>query len=71
MFREYKRRLKAAVGEKRFEMIVSQSVYIVCSGANDIANTYFLGPFRRPHYSIQAYTDLMAESASSFLQVHY
>ncbi|XP_024032866.1 GDSL esterase/lipase EXL3 isoform X1 [Morus notabilis] len=71
MFREYKSKLKAAVGEKRLEMTISKSIFIVCSGTNDIANTYFLGPFRRPHYDIQAYTDLMANSASSFLQGLY
>ncbi|GMN28996.1 hypothetical protein TIFTF001_002260 [Ficus carica] len=71
MFREYKSKLKAAVGERSLEMMISKSIFIVCSGTNDIANTYFLGPFRRPHYDIQAYTDLMANSASDFLQGLY
>lgn len=69
LFREFKIKLKAAVGERSLEMMISKSIFLVCSGANDIANTYFLGPFRRPHYDIQAYTDLMANSASDFLQV--
>lgn len=71
LFRDYKRKLKAKVGEKRAEKIVAESIYVVCSGTNDIANTYFLGPFRRPYYDVQAYTDLMADSAMKFLQVRF
>ena len=70
MFREYKNKIKSAVGEDRAEILVSKSVFIVCIGSDDIANTYFSTPFRSVHYDIQAYTDLMAESASSFLMVN-
>lgn len=69
LFREYKNKIKKAVGESRMTMIVSKSVYILCIGSDDIANTYNLTPFRRPYYDIPSYTDLMASHASDFLQV--
>ena len=69
MFKDVTSKIKTAVGENRTEMIVSKSIFIVCIGSDDIANTYFTTPFRKPHYDIPAYTDLMANSASSFLQV--
>ncbi|KAL5557489.1 hypothetical protein UlMin_039725 [Ulmus minor] len=71
MFKDYKNKIKAALGETRSEMIVSKSIYIVCIGSNDIANTYYSTPFRKSHYDIPAYTDLMAKSASSFFQELY
>ncbi|PON89370.1 Lipase [Trema orientale] len=71
MFKDVIGKIKATVGENRTEMIVSKSIFIVCIGSDDIANTYYTTPLRRPHYDIPAYTDLMAKSASSFLQDLY
>ncbi|CAN6541496.1 unnamed protein product [Malus baccata var. baccata] len=56
---------------ERTAIILSKSIYIVCTGTDDIANTYFTTPLRKPHYDIPAYTDLMIKSASSFLQELY
>ena len=69
MFKEYKNKIKEAVGEKRMEMIISKSLYIICIGSNDIANTYAQTPYRRVKYDIPSYTDLLASYASNFLQV--
>ncbi|XP_050241713.1 GDSL esterase/lipase EXL3-like isoform X3 [Quercus robur] len=60
--------IKEAVGESRTATILSKSIFIVCAGSNDIANTYFSTPFRIAHYDIPGYTDLMVRSATSFLQ---
>lgn len=70
LFREYKGKLKETVGEDKAANIISKSVYIVCIGSDDIANTYFSTPLRKPHYDIPSYTDLMLNSATTFLQVH-
>lgn len=69
LFKEYKAKLKAAVGEAQSESIVSRSAYILCTGSDDIANTYYSTPLRNTHYDIPAYTDLMVQSAISFFQV--
>ncbi|AES95175.1 putative triacylglycerol lipase [Medicago truncatula] len=71
MFKEYKNKIKEAVGEMRMEMIISKSVYIICIGSNDIANTYAQTPYRRVKYDIRSYTDLLASYASNFLQELY
>ncbi|GAB2292216.1 GDSL esterase/lipase exl3, variant 2 [Dionaea muscipula] len=71
MFKEYKVKLKAAVGEERADFIVTNSVALAVSGSDDIANTYFDTPFRRAEYDVDSYTDLMTNSASSFLQELY
>ncbi|TQD85736.1 hypothetical protein C1H46_028652 [Malus baccata] len=71
LFKNYIRKITAAAGEERAATIVSKSIYIVCIGSDDIANTYLSTPVRRPYYDIPAYTDLMINSASSFLQELY
>ncbi|XP_068326003.1 GDSL esterase/lipase EXL3-like [Pyrus communis] len=71
MFKTYINKITAAVGKESAATMVSKSIYIVCTGSNDIANTYFSTPLRRPRYDISAYTDLMVESASSFFQELY
>ncbi|KAJ1408775.1 SGNH hydrolase superfamily [Sesbania bispinosa] len=71
MFREYKEKIKGAVGELRMANIISKSIYIVCIGSDDIANTYSQTPIRQSHYDIPSYTNLMVSQASNFLQELY
>lgn len=70
LFKEYKNKLTAAVGEERTANIVSKSVYMLCIGSNDIVNTYFSNPLTRARYDVPAYADLLVNSAATFLQVH-
>ncbi|OWM68222.1 hypothetical protein CDL15_Pgr004704 [Punica granatum] len=62
-------RIKAEVGDEKAASILSQSIYIVCLGSNDITKTFF-GPFSR-HDNISSYTDLMVNWSSSFIQELY
>lgn len=71
LFKSYIEKLKAAVGENRTTTILSNSIVMVCSGSDDIANTYFTTPYRRSKYDIHSYTDLMLRSASNFVQELY
>ncbi|XP_008807139.2 GDSL esterase/lipase EXL3-like [Phoenix dactylifera] len=68
LFKKYKERLKAIAGEEKATSIVAKSLYVVCSGTDDIANTYFTTPFRRLQYDIPSYVNLMIRGASSFLE---
>lgn len=69
MFKGYMKKIDEAIGREERALIVSKSIYIVCIGSDDIANTYAQTPFRRFQYDIQSYTDFMAHEASKFLQV--
>ncbi|CAN6698820.1 unnamed protein product [Malus baccata var. baccata] len=71
LFKKYISKINAVVGKEGTATIVSKIIYIVCTGSNDIANTYLSTPLRRSHYDIPAYTDLMVKSASSFFQELY
>ncbi|KAK3016598.1 hypothetical protein RJ639_005871 [Escallonia herrerae] len=71
LYKEYVAKLKELVGEDSTSTIVSNSLYIVVAGSNDITNTYFNNPLRRLHFEFSSYTDLMLDSASAFAQAMY
>ncbi|XP_048129811.1 GDSL esterase/lipase At5g42170-like isoform X2 [Rhodamnia argentea] len=68
LFDEYKTKLKSFVGEERADYIVTNGLYIVSAGSDDIVNTYFHTPTRIFEYSVSSYTEFLVRSASSFLQ---
>ncbi|XP_043713074.1 GDSL esterase/lipase EXL3-like [Telopea speciosissima] len=71
LFKEYMGKLKVITGEERTRSIIAESLYAICTGSDDIANTYFSTPFRNMNYNVPAYTDLMLTSASRFIQDLY
>ncbi|XP_021727650.1 GDSL esterase/lipase EXL3-like [Chenopodium quinoa] len=72
LFKRYIEKLKAAVGEKTTSTIISQSVYLISAGSNDITNTYFSSlPVERLRYNVSTYTGMMVNWASSFVQELY
>lgn len=50
---------------------MAKGLFLVVAGSDDIANTYFTLRARKLQYDIPAYTDLMANSASDFLNVSF
>lgn len=71
MFKEYIGKLKGMVGESKTNFILSNSLYLVVGGSDDIANTYFIAHARILQYDIPSYTDLMVNSASNFVKELY
>lgn len=64
-------KLKLLVGENKTNFILAKGLFLVVAGSDDIANTYFTLRARKLQYDIPAYTDLMANSASDFLNVSF
>ncbi|PQQ21500.1 GDSL esterase/lipase EXL3-like [Prunus yedoensis var. nudiflora] len=71
MFKEYIGKLKGIVGEERTNFILSNALFLVVAGSDDLANTYFTIRIRKAQYDVPAYTDLMVNSASSFVKELY
>lgn len=71
LFKEYLTKLKEIVGEDKTNNILSNGLFGVVTGSNDITNTYFGTPLRKSHYDVPSYTDLMLNYASSFIQVNF
>lgn len=57
------------VGEERTNFILTNSIYLVVAGSDDLANTYFTIGIRRLQYNVNSYTDLMVRGASNFVKV--
>lgn len=70
-FQEYITKLKGLVGEDKTNFILANSIFLVVAGSDDIANTYFFLRARKSQYDVPAYTDLMVNSASDFLEELY
>ncbi|GFZ10451.1 GDSL-like Lipase/Acylhydrolase superfamily protein [Actinidia rufa] len=64
MFKDYIGKLKATVGEQRTNDILTNSIYLVIAGSDDLANTYFTIGLRKLQYDINSYTNLLVQSAS-------
>ncbi|KAH0456140.1 hypothetical protein IEQ34_014047 [Dendrobium chrysotoxum] len=71
LFAEYKEKLKEIAGEERANNIVAESLFVVCSGSDDLANTYFITPFRQAHYDVPSYVNLLIGYSSQFIQKLY
>ncbi|KAK8585197.1 hypothetical protein V6N13_139132 [Hibiscus sabdariffa] len=67
LFKQYVRKLEASVGMEKAQGTVFQSLYLVSSGNNDIAITYF----SILRSDINAYTIQLVQSASAFVQEMY
>ncbi|KAJ8561322.1 hypothetical protein K7X08_027512 [Anisodus acutangulus] len=70
-FHKYVGKLKGLVGEQEANHIVNNNLYLVVTGSNDLANTYFTIGFRQKQYDINSYTDLMVDGAADFIQELY
>ncbi|KAJ0964065.1 hypothetical protein J5N97_029187 [Dioscorea zingiberensis] len=68
LFKDYKWRLKEYLGEANANVIIEKSLFVVSSGSNDVANTYFGATIRRAQYSFSDYAKFLVQSASSFVQ---
>lgn len=69
-FEEYIEKVKNLVGEERKNFILANSLFLLVAGSDDIANTYY-DLHARPHYDVDSYTTLMANSASDFVNVSF
>ncbi|ESQ27822.1 hypothetical protein EUTSA_v10019814mg [Eutrema salsugineum] len=59
-FQNYVTKLNNVVGsQEKTNEIISNAVYLISAGNNDIAITYFMMPIRKLQYTLPAYTDLL------------
>ena len=69
MFREYIGKLIALVGQQRAANIISNSVYLVSAGNNDIAITY--SQILATTQPFPLYATRLIDTTSNFLKVHH
>ncbi|CAN6293440.1 unnamed protein product [Urochloa humidicola] len=67
LFKEYKTKLQHIAGAHRAGEIVETSQYMVVTGTDDLANTYFTTPFRR-EYDLESYIAFVVQCAVEFIK---
>lgn len=69
-FQNYITRLNGVVGsQEKTNEIISNAVYLISAGNNDIAITYFTTGTRRLQYTLPAYTDLLVTWTRDLIKV--
>ena len=71
MFANYIRKLHDIVGRKETDNILSNSLFLVATGSDDLVDNYFLYPIRRIRYDIPSYASYLVSKASAFIKVIY
>ncbi|CAN6932080.1 unnamed protein product [Brassica oleracea] len=70
-FEEYIEKLNGMVGQERTTFIITNSLFVIICGSNDIANNFFSLPTTQLQYSVASFTALMAHNARSFARTLY
>ncbi|KAI8549464.1 hypothetical protein RHMOL_Rhmol06G0026600 [Rhododendron molle] len=71
MFREYIGKIKGIVGEDRANFVLTNSLFFVVAGSDDLINTYFGPGITKLQYDINSYTDFMVQLACDFVKEVY
>ncbi|XP_071695205.1 GDSL esterase/lipase EXL3-like [Rutidosis leptorrhynchoides] len=68
MFKEYIQKLKTNVGEEATNNIITNSVFLVVVGGNDLQVSYYGLPTRRLQYDIRGYSKFLVTLALDYVQ---
>ncbi|WCJ32671.1 GDSL-like Lipase/Acylhydrolase family protein [Euphorbia peplus] len=71
LFKNYLQRITAIFGEEKKREVLSKSLYIICTGSDDIANNYMTLPFRKLFQDPNSFTDVLVKSASKLYRELY
>ncbi|KAJ9186424.1 hypothetical protein P3X46_001997 [Hevea brasiliensis] len=71
LFEEYTSKLKRVVGEEKAEAIIFNSLFVISSGNNDLAITYFILHLKSLQYDVSSYTSLLVSRATKFVKDLY
>ncbi|XP_015693573.1 GDSL esterase/lipase EXL2-like, partial [Oryza brachyantha] len=67
LFEAYKEKLVKTIGQEAAAQVITDSIYFTSMGGNDLANNYFLIPFKQHQYDLGSYVDFLVSSAVNFI----
>ncbi|XP_059664488.1 GDSL esterase/lipase At4g26790-like [Cornus florida] len=70
-FKDYKKRLRALLGDQKANYIITEALYVMSIGTNDHLENYYLNPLMQARYSIDQYQDVLVGTAENFLRELY
>ncbi|GLJ37436.1 hypothetical protein SUGI_0760610 [Cryptomeria japonica] len=71
LFTTYKARVARIVGPSNSSNIISQAIYVVVAGTNDIVQNYFYLPTRRKQFRAEQYEQFLLLGSSNFVEELY
>lgn len=70
-YKEYQKKLRAYLGVKTANTIISEALYLTSMGTNDFLENYYTLPGRRSRYNIDQYQNFLVGIAESFVKELY
>ncbi|KAE8703893.1 GDSL esterase/lipase [Hibiscus syriacus] len=70
-YKEYQEKLRAHLGDKKANEVISGALYLINIGTNDFILNYFGVPRRRSHFTVQQYQDFLIGIAENFVKQIY
>lgn len=70
-YKEYQAKLRAHVGVKKANEIISEALYLMSLGTNDFLENYYIFPTRRVHFTVSQYEDFLLGIAENFVRELY
>ncbi|XP_058748274.1 GDSL esterase/lipase At2g42990-like [Vicia villosa] len=67
-YKEYQAKLRAHVGEKKANEIISEALYLISLGTNDFLENYYIFPTRQLHFTVSQYQDFLVDIAENFVR---
>lgn len=70
-YKEYQNKLKAYVGDRKANKILSEALYLISLGTNDFLENYYMFPTRRSQFTVKQYQDFLVGIARNFITELY
>lgn len=70
-YKEYQRRLRSYLGNKKANSILSNALYLISIGTNDFLENYYLLPHRSLEFSVEGFQNFLLGIARNFITTIY
>lgn len=70
-YKDYQNKLRAYLGNKKANEILSEALYLVSLGTNDFLENYYIFPTRRTQFTVQEYEDFLVGLCGNFIRELY
>ncbi|XP_022759897.1 GDSL esterase/lipase At2g42990-like [Durio zibethinus] len=70
-YKEYQKKLRAYLGDREANGIISEALYLISVGTNDFIENYYALPQRKSQFTVQQYEDFLIAIAENFVRQIY
>ncbi|PQQ02872.1 GDSL esterase/lipase [Prunus yedoensis var. nudiflora] len=70
-YKEYQKKLKAYLGNKKAKNLLSEALYLISIGTNDFLENYYTLPDRQSQFTVKQYENFLINLAADFVKKLY